>query len=655
MAKITRTEAIEQIQEVLKAYENKISDIRFNTENLPPEGKNIVDSYCSNEKNEQVLVKKAYSKKKFFKKVNETQLLEFYKVCYELNKNLSLDVKELLLITAIEEDKESFWESFWGALQGEFNEDPSGLSIMLDMGLNFIPFVGQVLDARDILACLDKLIRQKRTHEIMIWVTLVLTAIGCVPYAGDVIKAIGKAIVKGADDIIITLLKKLDAEDVYKAFIKFYNKINESTEEAIKIINQWLLEAEKRYNETDLSELIRNANEYINKAIEFIQIKIDEFAQKMFGKGNITLDVKLLEETSSNSKKTIKFVNGQITGEITNALKTEPGTAFFWSGCAKVDPSTGKLLVSGDEVAAEIASKSGGTTLETQIKINNIEMPKWDFDVPESIKAWEDTSAAYAKQVSGDVRAIVGKKLRDGNIWENVELPRLMQNPNVSKITTIDPDTMAETVIFERKAGTVYIRPNETLIKNGKWDEILESMKNDKSIGEIIDINSNKQIIIETSGIKGNWNKALNSELEPNKIYKVDDYSYFTDEAGRVNKVSGELKLETKDRNVYQQGKSVDIKDGIKGDDQGGHIIARVFNGPGEQINYVPQTAKLNNGEWKSMEKKWKDALSEGKKVEIDIQIIYDSNSKRPKRFEVKSIIVDKKGIQEIKKYKFYN
>ena len=648
MATITRTEAIEQIQEVLKAYENKIRDIMFDTEKLSPEGKNIVDSYCSNEKNEQVLVKKAYSKKKFFKKVNETQLLEFYKACYELNKNLSLDVKELLLITAIEDDKESFWESFWGALQGEFNEDPSGTSILIDMGLNFIPFVGQALDARDILACLDKIIRQKRTKEVMIWVTLVLTAIGCVPYAGDVIKAIGKAIVKGADDIIITLLKKLDAEDVYKAFIKFYNKINESTEEAIKIINQWLLEAEKRYNETDLSELIRNANEYINKAIEFIQTKIDEFAQKMFGKGNITLDVKLLEETSSNSKKTIKFVNGQITGEITNALKTEPGTAFFWSGCAKVDPSTGKLLVSGDEVAAEIANKCGGITLETQIKVNNIEMPKWDFDIPESIKAWEDTSAAYAKQVSGDVRAIVGKKLRDGNIWVNVELPRLMQNPNVSKITTINLDTMAETVIFERKAGTVYIRPNETLIKNGKWDEILESMKNDKSIGEIIDINSNKQIIIETSGIKGNWNKALNSELEPNKIYKVDDYSYFTDEAGRVNKVNGELKLETKDRNVYQQGKSVDIKDGIKGDDQGGHIIARVFNGPGEQINYVPQTAKLNNGEWKSMEKKWKDALSEGKKVEVDIQIIYDSNSKRPKRFLVEYKISNEPTVQMI-------
>ena len=326
MATITRIEAIEQIQEVLKAYENKIRDIRFDTEKLSPEGKNIVDSYCSNEKNEQVLVKKAYSKKKFFKKVNETQLLEFYKVCYELNKNLSLDVKELLLITAIEEDKESFWESFWGALQGEFNEDPSGASILIDMGLNFIPFVGQVLDARDILACLDKLIRQKRTHEIMIWVTLVLTAIGCVPYAGDVIKAIGKAIVKGADDIIITLLKKLDAEDVYKAFIKFYNKINESAEEAIKIINQWLLEAEKRYNETDLSELIRNANEYIRKAIEFIQTKIDEFAQKMFGKGNVATVVESVKKSPEEILQEAGYKKGKLIQDNVSAKNEKANT-----------------------------------------------------------------------------------------------------------------------------------------------------------------------------------------------------------------------------------------------------------------------------------------------------------------------------------------
>lgn len=217
------------------------------------------------------------------------------------------------------------------------------------------------------------------------------------------------------------------------------------------------------------------------------RLSVDETEELVRKAGKTSIAVK------KGTQKSIKFVNGQITGEITNALKTEPGTAFFWSGCAKVDPSSGKLLVSGDEVAAEIANKCGGTTLETQIKVNNIEMPKWDFDVPESIKAWEDTSAAYAKQVSGDVRAIVGQKLRDGNIWENIELPRLMQNPNVSKITTIDPDTMAETVIFERKAGgKVYIRQNDTLVKNGDWDKVLENLK--KSGYTIEDVSSRVKI-----------------------------------------------------------------------------------------------------------------------------------------------------------------
>ena len=138
---------------------------------------------------------------------------------------------------------------------------------------------------------------------------------------------------------------------------------------------------------------------------------------------------------------------------------------------------------------------------------------------------------------------------------------------------------------------------------------------------------------------------------------KVDDYSYFTDEAGRVNKVSGELKLETKDRNIYQQGKAVEIKDGITGEDQGGHIIARIFNGPGEQINYIPQNAKLNNGEWKSMENTLKKALEAGKKVEVDIKIVYNkaNSSKRPEKFIFKSVVTDSKGNIEIIKKSFYN
>ena len=39
---LTREEVIEQIQEVLKAYENRIREIRHDTDRLVPEGKDIV-------------------------------------------------------------------------------------------------------------------------------------------------------------------------------------------------------------------------------------------------------------------------------------------------------------------------------------------------------------------------------------------------------------------------------------------------------------------------------------------------------------------------------------------------------------------------------------------------------------------------------------
>ncbi|WP_044174238.1 PAAR domain-containing protein [Phytobacter massiliensis] len=128
--------------------------------------------------------------------------------------------------------------------------------------------------------------------------------------------------------------------------------------------------------------------------------------------------------------------------KISPKLATEPDTAFFWSGRSKG--------MGGPDVAEGIARSRGGVTLESTIKDKNIKMPEWDFDNPQSIKAWEDVSAAYAKQVSGEIRAVVGEELRPGNIWENVELPRLMANEKVTKITTIDPYSQAETVIFQR-------------------------------------------------------------------------------------------------------------------------------------------------------------------------------------------------------------
>ena len=73
----------------------------------------------------------------------------------------------------------------------------------------------------------------------------------------------------------------------------------------------------------------------------------------------------------------------------------------------------------------------------------------------------------------------------------------------------------------------------------------------------------------------------------------------------------------------------------MKGQDDGGHLIANILNGPGEQLNYLPQTVGLNRGKWKTMETAWVDALKAGRKVEVEIVPVFSGNSKRPVKFEV--------------------
>lgn len=61
-----------------------------------------------------------------------------------------------------------------------------------------------------------------------------------------------------------------------------------------------------------------------------------------------------------------------------------------------------------------------------------------------------DSFGVCVESVSGNVYAVVGNKLIQGNIWENVGLSRLKKNTRVTSITTIDPKTGCEKVIFRR-------------------------------------------------------------------------------------------------------------------------------------------------------------------------------------------------------------
>ena len=207
------------------------------------------------------------------------------------------DEKPKTLPKKIKSEK-TFWNTLWGALQGEFNEDPTGTQILIDMGINFIPGVGQVCDARDIAACLKKLVIEKRVDEIMIWVTLLLTAIGCVPYAGDVIKAGCKAILKGADDVVLKILRKLDADDVQKAVKILKTKFTSSIDEAIATVYQWIVHAGNSKYGNRIKGILSSANENLNKAVDLVKKQIDEFEERVFGK-----------HSKTNKSKTIKIEN----------------------------------------------------------------------------------------------------------------------------------------------------------------------------------------------------------------------------------------------------------------------------------------------------------------------------------------------------------
>lgn len=143
----------------------------------------------------------------------------------------------------------------------------------------------------------------------------------------------------------------------------------------------------------------------------------------------------------------------------TGDVSTAPGEAVFWSGATKLGSAEAPwpgaivrddgLILAGEDNAKAIARSQGKTTLEGLMEDRGIELPSWSDD-PAIQQQWKDVSDRYAGGVSGDVKVVLGDSLRPGNIWENVELPRLQANPAVSSITKINLETLEETGIWQR-------------------------------------------------------------------------------------------------------------------------------------------------------------------------------------------------------------
>lgn len=173
--------------------------------------------------------------------------------------------------------------------------------------------------------------------------------------------------------------------------------------------------------------------------------------------------------------------------------------------------------------------------------------------------------------------------------------------------------------------------------------ELKALMAVEKQTGQKVSAES-LETVMYSSGGKGGWNKELNNP-KPNSVYPVDgDKVYKTDALARPSQVEATLSPTVKDRNGYQQCKAG--KCGLDGD-EGGHLIASIFNGPGEKLNLVPMDGNLNKGAWKQMENTWSKALSDGKEVKVNIQPSYVGDSARPDKFYVEYTIDGGRPIAE--------
>jgi hypothetical protein len=113
------------------------------------------------------------------------------------------------------------------------------------------------------------------------------------------------------------------------------------------------------------------------------------------------------------------------------AAENTAGDAVFWSG-----------RQGANKAAAEAFAKStGGTTLEMTPTGQALTAQGAGID------AWRAASADFARGASGDVTSFAGGS-SPGSVWQTVEKPILMQNPNVTRIIIKDAVNTSKTTII---------------------------------------------------------------------------------------------------------------------------------------------------------------------------------------------------------------
>lgn len=162
----------------------------------------------------------------------------------------------------------------------------------------------------------------------------------------------------------------------------------------------------------------------------------------------------------------------------------------------------------------------------------------------------------------------------------------------------------------------------------------LPGCRHDADTGQYV-FSLNRGWISDTE-IARNW--FANNPL-PNSRYEYENgYVYETDDKGRTCRVSAPLQDDPWDRDLTIQTEAghVGVRGNPKGKKEkydGGHLIPRELGGAPGKLNLVPMQSDLNRtGEWRQMERMWRDHVVAGHEVEVDIEVEYYARGNADRR-----------------------
>lgn len=123
----------------------------------------------------------------------------------------------------------------------------------------------------------------------------------------------------------------------------------------------------------------------------------------------------------------------------------------------------------------------------------------------------------------------------------------------------------------------------------------------------------------------------IDNDLVPDNEYQINGYVYQTDNMGRVSSVGGLLRMKDRNDRLTIKDSITDIGKGDQkeGDDRG-HLIGDQFDGSNGLENMIPEDPVVNRVDFKNFENDLAKQVKDGKEVIVNIDIVYEGDSRRP-------------------------